>query len=68
MLPRATQGRLSAAFRKDTLSRITEYLYGDLPSKMSAEILYVDDKWHDYFEGMAYLTAEQIFADVWLVK
>lgn len=56
------------AFRLDCLPLITECFHGTLPSKMSAEILYAEDKWHDYFEGMAYLTAEQIFADVKLVK
>lgn len=56
------------AFRKDCLALITECFNGMLPQKMSPEILYAEDKWHDYFEGMAYLTAEQIFADVRLVK
>lgn len=57
-----------AAFRGDTLPLITECFNGTLPSKMSPEILYADDKWQDYFEGMAYLTAGHIFADVRLVK
>lgn len=57
-----------AAFRRDTLSLIIELFNEVLPSKMSAEILYADDKWHDYFEGISYLTAQQIFADVRLVK
>lgn len=56
------------AFRKECLPMITECISAALPTKMSAEILYAADKWHDYFEGMAYLTAEQIFADVRLVK
>lgn len=56
------------AFRKNALPLITECFYGTLPPKMSPEILYADDKWHDYFEGMAYLTAGHIFADVRLVK
>ena len=56
------------AFRRDCLPLITECFSGTLPSKMSAEILYAEDPWHDYFGGMAYLTAEQIFADVRLVK
>lgn len=55
-------------FRKDALGLITERFSEMLPPKMSAEILYAEDKWHDYFEGMAHLTAEQIFADVRLVK
>lgn len=56
------------AFRKDCLPLITERFYSSLPKKMSAEIVYAGDKWHDYFEGMAHLTAEQIFADVRLIK
>lgn len=55
-------------FRKDCLSMINNYFDSTLPDKMSAEILYAEDIWHDYFEGMAYLTAEQIFADVMLVR
>lgn len=57
-----------AAFRKGTLALITECFHDTLPTKMSAEILYADDKWHDYFEGIAYLTAGHIFDDVRLVK
>lgn len=56
------------AFRKSCLPLITECFGGRLPTKMSAEILYAEDRWHDYFGGMAHLTAEQIFADVRLVK
>lgn len=56
------------AFRKDAMPLITECFNGTLPSNMSPEILYADDKWHDYFEGMAYLTARHIFTDVRLVK
>lgn len=56
------------AFRKECLPLITECFNSTLPPKMSAEILYAEDKWHDYFSGMAHLTAEQIFADVRLVQ
>lgn len=56
------------AFRNNCLPLINECFYGTLPGEMSAEILYTEDKWHDYFEGMAHLTAEQIFADVRLIK
>ncbi|MEF9971375.1 MAG: ROK family protein [Oscillospiraceae bacterium] len=56
------------AFRKSCLPLIIECFGGRLPTKMSAEILYAEDRWHDYLDGMAYLTAEQIFADVRLVK
>lgn len=55
------------AFRKDCLPLINECFSNTLPTQMTAEILYAEDKWHDYFEGMAYLTAEQIFSDVRLI-
>lgn len=56
------------AFRMNCLSKIKERFKDMLPQKMSAEILYAEDKWYDYIEGMAYLTAEQIFSDVRIVK
>lgn len=56
------------SFRKECLSLIVEYYDKTLPDKMSAEILYAEDKWRDYYEGMAYLTAEQIFSEVLLIK
>lgn len=55
-------------FRKECLPLINDYYDSTLPVKMSAEILYAEDIWHDYLEGIAYLTAEQIFADVMLVR
>lgn len=55
-------------FRKDCLGLITECFDSTLPDKMSAEILYAEDVWHDYLGGMAYLTADQIFSNVLLVK
>lgn len=57
-----------AGFRKECLPLITESFSGLLPDKMSAEILYGKDIWHDYFGGMAQLTAGQIFANVQLVR
>lgn len=56
------------SFREESIALICEYFDGMLPAKMSAEILYAADKWEDYYEGMAYLTAGQIFADVQLIK
>lgn len=55
-------------FRLSCLSSIIEYCIGIIPDKMTAEIVYAEDKWHDYYEGIAYLTADQIFADVSIVK
>lgn len=57
-----------SGFRIDCLPLICEKLSCVLPAKLSAEILYAGEEWHDYYEGMAYLTAEQIFANVRLVK
>lgn len=55
-------------FRDSCLSLIAGYLDEMLPKQMAAELLYAKDKWQDYYEGMAYLTAEQIFADVLLIQ
>lgn len=57
-----------SAFRRECLPLITEHFNGLLPDQMSAELLDGGDTWQDYAEGMAYLTAEQIFADVKLVQ
>ena len=55
-------------FRKECLGPICEGLYALLPRNMPAEILYSSDIWNDYYEGMAYLTAGQIFNDVQLIN
>lgn len=55
-------------FRVKCLPAIGEALNAYLPGKMQAELLYAKDVWHDYYEGMAFLTAEKIFDDVQLVK
>lgn len=57
-----------AAFRRHCLPFITEAFNSVLPDEMSAEILYGGDVWQDYMEGMAYLTAEQIFTELKLVQ
>lgn len=53
-------------FRKQCLPMIAECFDCMLPDEMKTEIVYAEDKWHDYFEGMAYLTAEHIFEEVQL--
>lgn len=55
-------------FRKDCLPAIKESFQRGLPGEMCAELFYTKDIWDDYSEGMAYLTADQIFSDVKLVK
>lgn len=56
------------AFRPACLSSICETLNAFLPGKMLAEILYAPDIHQDYYEGMAFLTAEKIFSDVQVIK
>ena len=51
-------------FRRQCLPMIAECFDCMLPDEMKTEIVYAEDKWHDYFEGMAYLTAEHIFEEV----
>lgn len=55
-------------FRRDCLPMIRERLKKSLPAEMTAELIFAEDMWGDYAEGMAYLTAEQIFADVKLIE
>lgn len=56
------------SFRAECLPLINDSFYGMLPDSMAAEILYAKDKWQDYFSGMAYLTAEQIFSNIKLIR
>lgn len=55
-------------FRKECLGDIIDGLYSLLPQKMFADILYSPEVQHDYFEGMAFLTAEKMFDEVQFVK
>ena len=54
--------------RKDCIGPISDGFSALLPRHMSAEILYSADLWHDYHDGMAYLTAGKIFDDVQFIK
>lgn len=56
------------AFHKIYLPSICETLAALLPAPMQPELLYAPDVRHDYYEGMASLTAEKIFSDVQLIK
>lgn len=56
------------ALRKDCVSSIGNLLSSLLPKRMDAEILYSSDVWHDYHNGMAFLTAGKIFDDVQFIK
>lgn len=55
-------------FRKNSIGHIVDGLFALLPRHMSAEILYSSDVWHDYYHGMAYLTAGKMFDEVHIVK
>lgn len=56
------------ALRKDLIGPIGDGLSTLLPKHMLPEILYAPDVWHDYFDGLAYLTAGKIFHDVQFIK
>lgn len=47
--------------RSDCVGPIGDGLSALLPDRMNTEILYAPDVWHDYFDGMAWLTAEAMF-------
>ena len=54
--------------RTDCIGPISDGFSALLPKHMTAEILYSADMWHDYHDGMASLTAGQIFDDVQFIK
>lgn len=54
--------------RKDCLGAINDGISALLPSRMAAEILYAPDVWHDYYDGMAGITAAKMFEDVQFIK
>lgn len=54
--------------RKNCIGPIGDGLSALLPNPMLAEIVYSPDVWHDYHNGMAYLTAGKMFDDIQLVK
>lgn len=56
------------ALRKDCIGPIGDGLSSFLPKHMAAEILYAPDVRHDYYDGMAYLTARSMFDDVQFIK
>lgn len=54
--------------REHCIKDIENHLLKILPKNMSTEILYAPELWHDYHEGMAYLTSIKIFDTVQLIK
>lgn len=56
------------SLREKCIGPIGDGLLVSLPKSMLAEILYAPDVWHDFHEGMAYLTAGKIFDEVQFIK
>lgn len=56
------------SFRKDCIGPISDGLFAYLPKHMLAEILYSPDVWHDYYSGIAYLTAGKMFDEIQVIK
>ena len=54
--------------RTECVGAISDSLVPLLPKRMLTEIVYSPDVWHDYHNGMAYLTAGKMFDEVSLVK
>lgn len=54
--------------RKECMGPISDGLSACLPRHMYAESLYASNAWHDYYEGMAYLTAGKMFDDIQFIK
>lgn len=54
--------------RKHCIGPVGDGLAALLPNRMSAELLYAPDVWHDYHSGIAQLTASRMFDDVQFIK
>lgn len=50
--------------RKDCIKSIGSLHSSMLAGQMAAEILYSEDMWHDYHNGMAFLTSGKMFDDI----
>ncbi len=55
-------------YREKCHALVGDALYGLLPDKMLPELLFAGDVLHDYYEGMAHLTAARIFDEIQVVK
>ncbi len=56
-----------SSFSSEYLGPLGDALYALLPSGMTPEVLYAPDIWHDYYAGMAHLTAGKIFGEAQLI-
>ena len=54
--------------RTDCIGPISDSLASILPKHMFANVLYSPDVWHDYHDGMAYLTAGKMFDEIQFIK
>lgn len=54
--------------RADCVGPISDTLVTVLPKHMLTAVLYSPDMWHDYHDGMAYLTAGKMFDEIQFIK
>lgn len=54
--------------RSECIGPIGDGVSAMLPKHVAAEILYAEDVWHDYHDGMAYLTSEKMFDEIQFIK
>lgn len=54
--------------RPDCIGAVSDGLSALLPRQMAAEILYSPDVWHDYYDGLAFLTAGRMFEEIQFTK
>ena len=56
------------ALRPDCIGAVSDGLSALLPGHMAAEILYSPDVRHDYYDGLASLTAGRIFEEIQFIR
>lgn len=56
------------SLRADCVGPISDTLVTVLPKHMLTAVLYSPDVWHDYHDGMAYLTAGKMFDEIQFIK
>lgn len=54
--------------RSGCIGPIGDMVSAMLPKHVAAEILYSEDIWHDYHDGMAYLTSKKMFEEVKIIR
>lgn len=56
------------SLREECIGPIGDGLSALLPKQMFADILYSTDVWHDYYDGMVYLTVSKMFDGIQFIK